>query len=35
LLVRSSNTQVISFYEKIGYMQEETVCLGKRLITDT
>ncbi|MEZ4630498.1 MAG: GNAT family acetyltransferase [Deinococcales bacterium] len=34
LLVRSSNTQVIGFYEQLGYKQEETVCLGKRLIED-
>jgi ribosomal protein S18 acetylase RimI-like enzyme len=32
--VRSSNTAVISFYEKLGYQIDEVVSLGKRLIPD-
>ena len=34
LLVRSSNTGVVEFYRKLGYVQDEAVCLGKRLIHD-
>jgi ribosomal protein S18 acetylase RimI-like enzyme len=34
LLVRSSNAEVIEFYRKLGYVQDETVSLGKRLIHD-
>lgn len=34
LLVRSSNTEVIEFYRKLGYVQDEVVSLGKRLIHD-
>ena len=34
LLVRSSNAEVIAFYRKLGYVQDETVSLGKRLIHD-
>ena len=34
LLVRSSNTEVIEFYRRLGYVQDETVSLGKRLIHD-
>lgn len=34
LLVRSSNTEVIEFYRKLGYLQDEVVSLGKRLIHD-
>ncbi|MGH9576048.1 MAG: GNAT family acetyltransferase [Terriglobales bacterium] len=34
LLVRSSNTEVIEFYRKLGYVQDEAVSLGKRLIRD-
>jgi ribosomal protein S18 acetylase RimI-like enzyme len=34
LLVRSSNSDVIEFYRKLGYAQDETVSLGKRLIHD-
>ena len=34
LLVRSSNTQVIEFYRKLGYAQDEVVSLGRRLIPD-
>ena len=34
LQVRSSNADVIEFYRKLGYVQDETVSLGKRLIHD-
>jgi ribosomal protein S18 acetylase RimI-like enzyme len=34
LLVRSSNTAVIDFYRSLGYAQDESVSLGKRLIKD-
>ena len=34
LQVRSSNTAVIEFYRKLGYSQDQTVSLGKRLIPD-
>jgi ribosomal protein S18 acetylase RimI-like enzyme len=31
LHVRTSNTGVIAFYERLGYKLDPTVCLGKRL----
>ncbi|NYT35706.1 GNAT family acetyltransferase [Allopusillimonas soli] len=34
LLVRNTNTQVIAFYESLGYAQDEAVSLGRRLIPD-
>jgi ribosomal protein S18 acetylase RimI-like enzyme len=34
LMVRSSNAEVIEFYRKLGYVQDEVVSLGKRLIHD-
>ncbi len=34
LQVRSSNAGVLEFYRKLGYVQDETVSLGKRLIHD-
>ena len=34
LLVRSSNAEVIEFYRKLGYVQDEALSLGKRLIHD-
>jgi ribosomal protein S18 acetylase RimI-like enzyme len=34
LLVRSSNAAVINFYDKLGYRQDEAVCLGKRIDPD-
>ena len=34
LQVRSSNAGVIEFYRKLGYVQDATVSLGKRLIRD-
>ena len=35
LQVRSSNTQVLDFYRALGYLQDDVVSLGKRLISDT
>ena len=32
--VRSANAAVLAFYERLGYMQEQGVSLGKRLIPD-
>ena len=32
--VRAANTEVIEFYRRIGYAQDEAVSLGKRLIPD-
>ncbi len=34
LLVRSSNIQVMNFYKKLGYTQDDVVSLGRRLIPD-
>jgi ribosomal protein S18 acetylase RimI-like enzyme len=34
LLVRSSNAEVLAFYRKLGYLQDDVVSLGKRLIHD-
>ena len=34
LQVRSGNRQVLAFYERLGYLQDDVVCLGKRLIHD-
>lgn len=34
LLVRSSNVEVIEFYRRLGYLPDEVVSLGKRLIHD-
>lgn len=34
LLVRSSNVDVIEFYRKLGYLQDDVISLGKRLIHD-
>ena len=33
--VRASNAAVLAFYERLGYAQDQTVSLGKRLIPDT
>lgn len=33
--VRSGNSEVLAFYRKIGYREDEAVSLGKRLIPDT
>ena len=34
LLVRSSNADVVAFYARLGYVQDDVVSLGKRLIHD-
>lgn len=34
LLVRTSNPEAIEFYRHLGYLQDEAVSLGKRLIAD-
>ena len=34
LQVRTGNTQVLAFYEALGYAPDATVSLGKRLIVD-
>lgn len=34
LQVRTSNHEVLAFYRRLGYLQDEAVSLGKRLIPD-
>lgn len=34
IMIRTSNVQVQNFYERLGYVKEERVILGKRLIAD-
>ena len=34
LQVRTTNAQVIAFYERIGYKQDDVVSFGRRLIAD-
>jgi ribosomal protein S18 acetylase RimI-like enzyme len=34
LLVRATNPGVVEFYRRLGYAQDEAICLGKRLIPD-
>lgn len=34
LQIRTSNADVIAFYQRLGYRLDEAVCLGKRLIVD-
>ena len=34
LLVRTSNPEAVAFYRHLGYVQDEAVSLGKRLIVD-
>lgn len=34
LVVRSTNTKVIGFYEALGYATDDVVLLGKRLVED-
>jgi ribosomal protein S18 acetylase RimI-like enzyme len=34
LQIRTSNAEVIAFYRKLGYAQDDVVSLGKRLIHD-
>ncbi|WP_197893547.1 hypothetical protein [Variovorax sp. PBL-H6] len=35
LLVRSSNAEVVAFYRRLGYTQDDVISLGRRLIQDT
>jgi ribosomal protein S18 acetylase RimI-like enzyme len=32
LMIRKSNKQVMEFYKKIGYIEDEVICMGKRLV---
>lgn len=32
--IRTSNSAVLAFYERLGYAQDQTISLGKRLIPD-
>jgi ribosomal protein S18 acetylase RimI-like enzyme len=34
LMIRKSNLQVIEFYKQIGFLEDEVICMGKRLIYD-
>ena len=34
LLVRSSNAEALAFYRHLGYLPDESISLGKRLIAD-
>ena len=34
LQVRQGNTAAVAFYERLGYLQDEVVSLGKRLVDD-
>lgn len=34
IIVRSSNDKVLEFYRKLGYLPDDVVSLGKRLIAD-
>jgi ribosomal protein S18 acetylase RimI-like enzyme len=34
LQIRSSNREVIAFYDKMGYTADEVVSMGKRLVSD-
>ncbi|VTU29685.1 Acetyltransferase YpeA [Variovorax sp. PBS-H4] len=34
LLVRSSNAEVVAFYRRLGYTQDDVISLGRRLIPD-
>ena len=34
LLVRNSNPEAVEFYRRLGYVQDESISLGKRLIVD-
>lgn len=34
LLVRASNPETLTFYRHLGYIEDESVSLGKRLIPD-
>lgn len=35
LQIRSTNHQVIEFYQRLGFSVEENISMGKRLVTDT
>lgn len=35
LQVRATNTDVLAFYRRLGYQQDDVVSFGKRLISDT
>ena len=35
LQIRSTNTQVINFYKRIGYTDDEVLSMGKRLAQDS
>ena len=32
--IRTSNAEVLAFYRRLGYLTDDVVCLGKRLIPD-
>ncbi|MEH1921279.1 hypothetical protein [Nostoc sp.] len=34
LLVRTTNSEVIRFYERLGYLVDDVISLGKRLESD-
>lgn len=34
LMVRKTNNEVIRFYEKLGYNEEEVIIMSRRLIED-
>jgi ribosomal protein S18 acetylase RimI-like enzyme len=34
LQVRSANDEALGFYRRLGYVEDEVVCLGKRLVRD-
>ncbi len=34
LQIRSNNTSVMEFYRRIGFVQDEVICMGRRLIDD-
>jgi ribosomal protein S18 acetylase RimI-like enzyme len=34
LQVRTTNTKILGFYARLGYVQDDVVSLGKRLIPD-
>jgi ribosomal protein S18 acetylase RimI-like enzyme len=34
LQVRSSNANVIEFYRRLGYVQDDVISLGKRFVND-
>lgn len=32
--VRSSNREIVSFYEKLGFAADDVICMGNRLVSD-